>query len=135
MLQIIHDVAEQTGEEIESALDVQLVPVSLFWGRSPEKEKSWLKLLLSDGWSVPSHLKQLFIILWHSSTRQRIAGEVRPDVNRSLPSSRIFLVFARLPEYHRCAIATLQDLTVPVHQNGMQWRDRPLSAAAHITRA
>lgn len=63
--QIIHDVAEQTAEDTETALDVQMVPVSLFWGRSPEKEKSWLKLLLSDGWSVPSHLKQLFIILLH----------------------------------------------------------------------
>ena len=62
---IFHDVSEQTGEDTENLLDVQLVPVSLFWGRSPEKEKSWLKLLLSDGWSVPTHLKQLFIILLH----------------------------------------------------------------------
>jgi hypothetical protein len=67
--------------------------------------------------------------------RKRIVGEVRPDVNRSLPSSRISPVFARLPEYLRCAIATLQNLTVSVHQNGMQWRDRPVSAAAHVTRA
>ncbi len=63
--QIIHDVAEQTLEEEEATVDVQLVPVSLFWGRSPEKEKSWLKLLLSDGWSVSGPLKQLFIILLH----------------------------------------------------------------------
>jgi glycerol-3-phosphate O-acyltransferase len=63
--QIIHDVAEETGDEQQSNIDVQLVPVSLFWGRSPEKEKSWLKLLLSDGWSVAGPLKQLFIILLH----------------------------------------------------------------------
>jgi hypothetical protein len=29
----------------------------------------------------------------------------------------------------------LQDLTVSVHQNGMQWRGRLVSAAAHVTRA
>tara|TARA_R110002072_G_scaffold58010_3_gene148475 strand:- start:8928 stop:11420 length:2493 start_codon:yes stop_codon:yes gene_type:complete len=63
--QIFYDVAEQTGEDTETSLDVQLVPVSLFWGRSPEKEKSWLKLLLSEGWSVSGPLKQLFIILLH----------------------------------------------------------------------
>lgn len=63
--QIFHDIAEQTGEDTDNLLDVQLVPVSLFWGRSPEKEKSWLKLLLSDGWSVPNHLKQFFIVLLH----------------------------------------------------------------------
>lgn len=63
--QITHDVAEQTGEDTETPLDVQFVPVSLFWGRSPEKEKHWLKLLLSDGWSVPGPIKQFFIILLH----------------------------------------------------------------------
>ncbi len=38
-------------------LDVQLVPVSLFWGRSPDKEKSLFKLLLSDTWSVAGRLQ------------------------------------------------------------------------------
>ncbi|MBD3657343.1 MULTISPECIES: glycerol-3-phosphate 1-O-acyltransferase PlsB [Marinobacter] len=46
-------------------LDVQLVPVSLFWGRSPDKEKSLFKLLLSDTWSVAGRLQKLLIILVH----------------------------------------------------------------------
>jgi len=57
--QIVRDIS------VDQDLDVQIVPVSLFWGRSPEKEKSWLKLLLSEGWSVSGSLKQLFIILAH----------------------------------------------------------------------
>lgn len=57
--QMVYDVSE------DSNLDIQVVPVSLFWGRSPEKEKSWLKLLLTEGWSVPGKLKQLLIILLH----------------------------------------------------------------------
>ncbi|WP_416399214.1 glycerol-3-phosphate 1-O-acyltransferase PlsB [Allohahella sp. A8] len=46
-------------------LDVQVVPVTLYWGRAPEKEKSLFKLLLTDAWSVGGRLKQLFVILVH----------------------------------------------------------------------
>lgn len=45
--------------------DVQIVPVSLFWGRSPDKEKSLVKLLLSDNWSVAGRLQKFLIILVH----------------------------------------------------------------------
>lgn len=45
--------------------DVQIVPVSLFWGRSPDKEKSLVKLVLSDSWSVAGRLQKLLIILVH----------------------------------------------------------------------
>ncbi|MBY5963212.1 glycerol-3-phosphate 1-O-acyltransferase PlsB [Marinobacter nauticus] len=45
--------------------DVQIVPVSLFWGRSPDKEKSLVKLLLSDTWSVAGRLQKFLIILVH----------------------------------------------------------------------
>ncbi len=45
--------------------DVQIVPVSLFWGRSPDKEKSLVKLLLSDTWAVAGRLQKLLIIMVH----------------------------------------------------------------------
>jgi len=57
--QMVYDISE------DESLDIQVVPVSLFWGRSPAKEKSWLKLLLTEGWSVPGILKQFLIILLH----------------------------------------------------------------------
>ena len=57
--QMVYDISE------DESLDIQVVPVSLFWGRSPVKEKSWLKLLLTEGWSVPGVLKQFLIILLH----------------------------------------------------------------------
>ena len=49
----------------DPTLDVQLVPVSLFWGRSPDKEKSLLKLILSDTWTVVGRFQKLLIILLH----------------------------------------------------------------------
>ena len=49
----------------DPTLDIQIVPVSLFWGRAPEKEQSLFKLLLSDNWAVSGRLRHFFIILIH----------------------------------------------------------------------
>lgn len=57
--QIVHAI------EAEQGCDVQVVPVSLFWGRSPMKEKSWLQLLLSDKSGLASPFRRLLTILIH----------------------------------------------------------------------
>lgn len=49
----------------DPTLDIQIVPVSIFWGRAPEKEQSLFKLLLSDNWAVSGRLRHFFIILIH----------------------------------------------------------------------
>ncbi len=41
---------------------IRLVPVSILWGRAPEKEDSLFKLLMADGWEDPTITKQLFNI-------------------------------------------------------------------------
>ena len=51
--------------ELQPDLDVELIPVTLLWGRDPEKEDSWLKLLFTDTWSTPSRVKQLMNIGLH----------------------------------------------------------------------
>ena len=43
-------------------LQIRLVPVSILWGRAPEKEDSLFKLLMADGWEDPTITKQLFNI-------------------------------------------------------------------------
>lgn len=43
--------------------DVQIVPVSVFWGRVPDKENSIFKLMFSDNWKVPGRFRKLLIIL------------------------------------------------------------------------
>ncbi len=47
------------------ALDVQLVPVTILWGRSPDKESSIFKILFADSWATPGMLKQFVTILLH----------------------------------------------------------------------
>ncbi|MFB2588428.1 glycerol-3-phosphate 1-O-acyltransferase PlsB [Acinetobacter sp. c1-l78] len=50
-----------------SELDIRLVPVTILWGRAPDKEDSLLKLLFTDSWATPSKVKQLINIGLHSS--------------------------------------------------------------------
>ncbi|WP_250657547.1 glycerol-3-phosphate 1-O-acyltransferase PlsB [Alkalimarinus coralli] len=57
--QMVHQAAENPE------LDVQVVPVSLLWGREPEKQKSIFKMLWSDNWSVAGRLQKFLIILLH----------------------------------------------------------------------
>jgi glycerol-3-phosphate O-acyltransferase len=45
--------------------DVQLVPVTVLWGRAPDKENSVWQLLFADGWAKRGSFKQLFTILLH----------------------------------------------------------------------
>ncbi|NNF16807.1 MAG: glycerol-3-phosphate 1-O-acyltransferase PlsB [Gammaproteobacteria bacterium] len=45
--------------------DVQFVPVSLFWGRAPQKEESLVKLLFTDNWSIAGRIRKFMIILLH----------------------------------------------------------------------
>lgn len=48
----------------DTTFDVQLVPVSIFWGRGPDKETSLVKLLFADAPGAGALLK-LFIILFN----------------------------------------------------------------------
>ena len=52
----------------DGALEVQIVPVSILWGRAPSKENpenSIWKLLVADDWAIRGALKQLLTILLH----------------------------------------------------------------------
>lgn len=45
--------------------DVQLVPVLVFWGQSPDVESSPIKLLFAYNWDMGGRLRKLFAILLH----------------------------------------------------------------------
>lgn len=49
----------------DPSLDIAVVPVTVFWGRSPDKEKSPLKLLFSESWAPAGRFRKMLIILFH----------------------------------------------------------------------
>ncbi|MEX0584264.1 MAG: glycerol-3-phosphate 1-O-acyltransferase PlsB [Natronospirillum sp.] len=56
---LCQEVYEQTDK------DYQLVPVNVFWGRTPTKEKSIFKLLFSDRWTIPGPVRKFFTVLFN----------------------------------------------------------------------
>ena len=57
-------------QRIESKLaaapvEVYLLPVSIFWGRAANKDRSWIRALLSEGWAMSSRLRRLLILLFN----------------------------------------------------------------------
>ena len=46
-----------------SATDLALVPVSMFWGRAANKERSLIRSLFSEGWAVSSRFRRFMVLL------------------------------------------------------------------------
>ncbi len=65
--------------------EVQLVPVSLFWGRRPDTEDSLWRVIFSDTWSAPGFLRKFFIVL--TQGRQLYIQMSPPMSMRSLVDS------------------------------------------------
>ena len=45
------------------AFDVDIVPVSLFWGRAPGRERSWFRLLVAEGWDIGGRFRKVLSLL------------------------------------------------------------------------
>jgi len=53
------EAADQAQQEL------LLIPVAIYWGRSPQKERSLLKLLFSENWDVVGRTRKFFATLIH----------------------------------------------------------------------
>src|SRR6187549_1486798 len=47
----------------DSVRDVLLVPTAVYWGRAPEKDGSWLRLLFAENWTLTSRVSKFFAVL------------------------------------------------------------------------
>lgn len=90
-------------------LDIQIVPVSILWGRSPDKESSLFKLLFSDSWATPGVFKRFISILIHGrhtlvrfnppvSLRQLVDEGLSEDMTRRKLSRVLRVHFRRQRE-------------------------------------
>jgi len=60
--------SEKLRKLVETSLndptfDVQLVPASVFWGRSPRNEGSFWQAVFSDSWSIPGFFRKFLIVI------------------------------------------------------------------------
>lgn len=46
-------------------LDVDLVPAAVYWGRAPQREKSFFRLMLVEDWVLTSRIRKFFQVLFN----------------------------------------------------------------------
>lgn len=59
-------------------LDLDIVPVAVYWGRAPQRERSWLDLVLSESWALVGPFRRLLSILFNGRSTLIRLGEPRP---------------------------------------------------------
>ena len=47
----------------DDTTDINVIPVSVFWGRPIAKQRHWIKVLFSDTWEVAGRMRKFFTIL------------------------------------------------------------------------
>ncbi len=87
----------------DPSLDVQLVPVSIFVGRAPDKTSGWFSVLFSENWALVGRFRRLLAILLNGrSTTVRFAPPIslRGIVAEDLPSERTVRKLSRVLRTH-----------------------------------
>jgi glycerol-3-phosphate O-acyltransferase len=87
----------------DPALDVQLMPVSIFIGRAPDKISGWFSVLFSENWALVGRFRRLLAILLNGrNTLVRFAPPVdlRGVVAEDLPSERTVRKLSRVLRTH-----------------------------------
>jgi glycerol-3-phosphate O-acyltransferase len=49
----------------DRSADFDLVPTAVYWGRAPQKEASWLRLLLVEDWALTSRVRKFMQVLFN----------------------------------------------------------------------
>ena len=57
---------------------LSLAPVSIFWGRAANKDRSWLRALFSEGWAASSRVRRLLVLLFNR-------GDILVQIGEPLP--------------------------------------------------
>ncbi|MDG2061900.1 MAG: glycerol-3-phosphate 1-O-acyltransferase PlsB [SAR86 cluster bacterium] len=88
---------------LEAILDVKdfnptIIPVSFYWGKHPDKQKSFFKILFSQSWYKGGFLKKIFRVLFHGRSlviEIQTPLEINALVDQSKKTNDISLVLSR----------------------------------------
>ncbi|MFK7954542.1 MAG: glycerol-3-phosphate 1-O-acyltransferase PlsB [Lysobacterales bacterium] len=84
-------------------LDLQLVPVSIFLGRRPDKETGFFRTIFSENWTVAGRLRRLLAIILHGrNTLLQFSTpiELREALDENLGRPRTVRKISRLLRVH-----------------------------------
>ncbi len=75
--------------DADPSLEIELVPVAVYWGRAPQREASWFRLLLVENWALTSRARKLLQVLFNG--RNTLVELEEPIALRSLLGDEIGL--------------------------------------------
>ena len=87
----------------DPALDVRLVPVSIFVGRAPDRHSGWFSVLFSENWAIVGRFRRLLALLLNGrDTLVRFADPIslRETVAEGLPPERTVRKLQRVLRAH-----------------------------------
>ncbi|ADV28760.1 phospholipid/glycerol acyltransferase [Pseudoxanthomonas suwonensis 11-1] len=87
----------------DPALDVRLVPVSIFVGRAPDRHSGWFSVLFSENWAIVGRFRRLLALLLNGrDTLVRFADPIslRESVDEGLPPERTVRKLQRVLRAH-----------------------------------
>lgn len=87
----------------QPALDVQLVPVSIFVGQAPKRSSGWFSVLFSENWTLVGRFRRLLAILLNGrDTLVQFSApiSVRDTVAEGLPPERTVRKLSRVLRTH-----------------------------------
>ena len=59
----------------DAALELDIVPVAVYWGRAPQRERAWLRLVLSENWALVGPFRRLLSIVFNGRSTLIRFGE------------------------------------------------------------
>jgi glycerol-3-phosphate O-acyltransferase len=59
----------------DPTLDLDIVPVGIYWGRAPQKEGSWFRLLLAENWTFVGRFRRFLMVLFNGRSTLIQFGE------------------------------------------------------------
>lgn len=83
--------------------ELLLMPVAIYWGRSPDKERSLLKLLFSENWDIAGRTRKFFVTLLHGrNTLLRFSepATLSSIIQRGLEPERAYRKVSRILRVH-----------------------------------
>ncbi|HET6604270.1 MAG TPA: glycerol-3-phosphate 1-O-acyltransferase PlsB [Xanthomonadaceae bacterium] len=87
----------------DPALDVQLVPVSIFVGRAPDRDRGWFRVLFSENWAVVGRFRRFLAIVLngrHTIVKFSAPVSLRRALADELPPAHAVRKIARVLRAH-----------------------------------
>ena len=76
MPQGLRDLAARASSD--PAFEADIVPVSLFWGRAPGREREWFRLLVAEGWDIGGRFRKVLSLLVNGRNLVLLFGDALP---------------------------------------------------------